>query len=63
MCVCVWVCVAFFKGNIAAFTPDKVTSGLPQLPASQVVAALSKWDGMGDTLAIFDELLKAEKSE
>jgi hypothetical protein len=31
---------------------------LPQLNAQEVVDALSKWDGMEDTIALFNDLLK-----
>ena len=56
MCVCI-------QGDISASTSDTFAFGLPQLPASDVVNTISKWDGMDDTLAVFDERLKAEKSE
>ena len=51
------------QDNISATTGKfAFASGMPQLPAGQVVEALSKWEGMEDTLALFDERLAAEKS-
>ena len=35
-----------------------VGSNLPQLNAQEVVDALSKWDGMEDTIALFNDLIK-----
>ncbi|KAL5479515.1 hypothetical protein EMCRGX_G023042 [Ephydatia muelleri] len=51
------------RDNISATTGKfAFASGMPQLPAGQVVEALSKWEGMEDTLALFDERLAAEKN-
>ena len=37
-----------------------LTAGLPNLTASEVVEALSKWEGMEDTIVLFKEQLEAE---
>jgi len=39
-----------------------LVSSMPQLSATEIVDALSKWEGMGDTLALFQEALKEERS-
>ena len=36
------------------------STGLPNLLASEVVEALSKWEGMEDTVVLFKEQLEAE---
>ena len=63
LCTCIWMCAVCSQDNISATTGKfAFASGMPQLPAGQVVEALSKWEGMEDTLALFDERLAAEKS-
>lgn len=37
--------------------------GLPDLSAIQVVDALSEWDGMENTVALFKDLMISESSE
>lgn len=61
MFVYLYVCS---QDNVSATTSGKFAfaSALPQLQAGEVVEALSKWEGMEDTLALFDERLAAEKS-
>ena len=39
------------------------TTGLPNLTAREVVEALTKWEGMEDTIALFKEKLEAESGE
>lgn len=36
------------------------TAGLPNLTAGEMVEALSKWEGMEDTIGLFKEQLEAE---
>ena len=36
---------------------------MPDLPASQIVDALSDWEGMEDTVALFKDLLISESSK
>lgn len=61
ICWCI-VCILpshFDSGGVLA-SPEEyrfVGASLPQLNAQEVVDALSRWDGMEDTIALFSDLL------
>ena len=38
-------------------------SNLPQLSATEVVDTLSKWEGVEETITLFDDMIKAEQSK
>lgn len=50
------------EGGLQSSEPmvSTLTAGLPNLTASEVVEALSKWEGMEDTIVLFKEQLEAE---
>ena len=50
------------EGDLQSSEPmlSTLTAGLPNLTASEVVEALSKWEGMEDTMVLFKEQLEAE---
>ena len=50
------------EGDLQSSEPmlSTLTAGLPNLTASEVVEALSKWEGMEDTIVLFKEQLEAE---
>ena len=48
---------AYFSGDTDPYSFNPV---LPNLSASQVISALSDWDGMENTIALFKDLLITE---
>lgn len=50
-------------GGAESGTDWYVGPSIPHLPAEDVVEVLSKWDGMEDTIALFDEIIQKEKGK
>ena len=40
-----------------------LAGSLPQLSATEIVESLCRWEGMDDTAAVFDELIRSERGK